>query len=81
MYYPHEAIRLWEGNRGMEEYAAETFLVEERANGQTWMGVEDDEDTQTEGGESVVGTPYSSVAATPGSMTDRTSLSYFMGAC
>jgi hypothetical protein len=81
MYYPHEAIRLWEGNRGMEEYAAETFIVEEKANGQTWMGVDEDEDGESVGGESAVGTPFGSAAMTPGSMPDRTSLSYFMGSC
>lgn len=37
MYYPHEAIQLWEGNRGLEEYAREVFPVEEAANGLTWM--------------------------------------------
>lgn len=82
MYYPHEAIRLWEGNRSMEEYASEAFLVEERANGQTWMGVDDEEESVADT-ESAVGTPYSGVGmgTTPGSMPDRTSLSYFMGSC
>lgn len=83
MYYPHEAIRLWEGNRSIEEYAAEAFQVEERANGQTWMGDGDDdgEDGMTEDGcgTSAVGTPLSSAAMTPGSVPERTSLSYFMG--
>ena len=37
MYYPHEAITLWEGNRGIEEYAHEIFPGEEEANGLTWM--------------------------------------------
>ena len=37
MYYPHEAITLWEGNRGIEEYAHEIFPGEEEANGMTWM--------------------------------------------
>lgn len=44
MYYPNEAIELWEGNRGIQEYAREAFLVEERANGMTWM----DEDSEME---------------------------------
>lgn len=44
MYYPNEAIELWEGNRGIEEYGGEAFLVEERANGLTWM----DEDSEME---------------------------------
>ena len=34
---PEEAIRLWEGFRGIEEYAREVFPVEEAANGRTWM--------------------------------------------
>ena len=37
MYYPHEAITLWEGNRGIEEYAHEIFPGEEEANGLMWM--------------------------------------------
>ncbi|KAL9056182.1 MAG: hypothetical protein Q9162_003061 [Coniocarpon cinnabarinum] len=37
MYYPQEAITLWEGNRGIEEYAHEIFPGEEEANGLTWM--------------------------------------------
>lgn len=42
MFYPNEAIELWEGNRGLEEYSQEAFLVEERINGQTWMDDDDD---------------------------------------
>ena len=34
---PEEALRLWEGYRGMEEYAREVFPLEEAANGLTWM--------------------------------------------
>ena len=34
---PEEALALWEGHRGVEEYAREVFPVEEAANGQTWM--------------------------------------------
>ncbi|KAI9726082.1 MAG: hypothetical protein M1828_002090 [Chrysothrix sp. TS-e1954] len=45
MYYPHEAIQLWEGNRGLEEYAREIFPEEERANGMTWM-----DDSDSDGG-------------------------------
>lgn len=42
---PHEALQLWEGPRGLEEYAREIFPIEERANGRTWMddGEEGDE--------------------------------------
>ena len=32
-----EARQLWEGYRGIEEYARETFVLEEEANGKTWM--------------------------------------------
>ena len=35
--YPKEARSLWEGYRGIEEYAREVFPVEEAANGLTWM--------------------------------------------
>ncbi|CAI6298367.1 unnamed protein product [Periconia digitata] len=34
---PGMALELWEGNRGMEEYAQEVFPLEEAANGLTWM--------------------------------------------
>jgi hypothetical protein len=34
---PSAALELWEGNRGMQEYAREVFPVEEAANGLTWM--------------------------------------------
>ena len=34
---PEEALKLWEGYRGIEEYAREVFPVEEAANGLTWM--------------------------------------------
>ncbi|KAI9852484.1 MAG: hypothetical protein M1838_000578 [Thelocarpon superellum] len=34
---PSEALALWEGYRGIEEYAREVFPVEERLNGLTWM--------------------------------------------
>lgn len=34
---PSEALELWEGPRGLEEYAREMFPLEEEANGLTWM--------------------------------------------
>ncbi|KAI9707794.1 MAG: hypothetical protein M1836_000756 [Candelina mexicana] len=34
---PDEARSLWEGHRGIEEYAREVFPLEEAANGLTWM--------------------------------------------
>lgn len=51
MYYPEEAIKLWEGNRGVEEYAREAFLEEERLNGLSWMDEDDDDadDGSTDG--------------------------------
>ncbi|KFA80576.1 hypothetical protein S40288_09482 [Stachybotrys chartarum IBT 40288] len=39
---PREALELWEGPRGLEEYAREMFPLEEEANGLTWM-FDDDE--------------------------------------
>jgi hypothetical protein len=34
---PNDALALWEGPRGLEEYAREIFPMEEEANGMTWM--------------------------------------------
>lgn len=34
---PEDALALWEGPRGLEEYAGEIFPLEEEANGMTWM--------------------------------------------
>ena len=34
---PHVALELWEGPRGLEEYAREVFPLEEQANGLRWM--------------------------------------------
>lgn len=34
---PYEARGLWEGWRGVEEYAREVFPLEEAANGMDWM--------------------------------------------
>lgn len=42
---PYDALALWEGPRGLEEYAREIFPMEEEANGMTWMF--DDEDDCT----------------------------------
>jgi hypothetical protein len=38
---PEEALALWEGYRGLEEYAREVFPLEEAANGLTWMNEEE----------------------------------------
>lgn len=43
---PSEALELWEGPRGMEEYARETFALEEEANGLTWMLDDDGSDDE-----------------------------------
>lgn len=46
----HISKQLWEGYRGIEEYAREVFPVEEAANGLRWMEDDDisDEDVDTE---------------------------------
>lgn len=38
---PEQALALWEGPRGLEEYAREVFPLEEAANGLAWMNGED----------------------------------------
>jgi hypothetical protein len=46
---PEEALALWEGFRGLEEYAREVFPLEEAANGLSWMNEDngyDDEDEE-----------------------------------
>jgi hypothetical protein len=51
---PGEAMELWEGHRGVEEYAREVFPLEEAANGLTWMqdgNPVDAEEGQIQGGE------------------------------
>lgn len=49
---PEEALALWEGYRGLEEYAREVFPLEEAANGLTWMNDESSSrDEQEEEGE------------------------------
>jgi hypothetical protein len=35
--YPGEGRSIWEGHRGIEEYAREVFPIEEYANGLRWM--------------------------------------------
>jgi uncharacterized protein YbjT (DUF2867 family) len=44
---PREALELWEGPRGLEEYAREMFPLEEEANGLTWMFEDDERDGET----------------------------------
>lgn len=55
---PSQALELWEGPRGLEEYAREMFPLEEEANGLTWM-FDDEEDEVTEEDESVRNTTTS----------------------
>jgi NmrA-like family len=50
---PGEALELWEGPRGLEEYAREVFPLEEAANGLTWMNEEIE--GEVVGGEDAVG--------------------------
>ncbi|GKT84697.1 nitrogen metabolite repression protein [Colletotrichum tofieldiae] len=38
-----QSMALWEGPRGLEEYAQEVFPLEEQANGLTWMLEEEEE--------------------------------------
>jgi len=59
MYFPNEAIELWEGNRGLEEYAREVFPLEEASNGCTWMNDADDADADSCFGTSLPATPMS----------------------
>ncbi|KAK7953373.1 nitrogen metabolic regulation protein [Apiospora saccharicola] len=40
---PDSALALWEGPRGLGEYAQEIFPLEEEANGMTWMFDEEEE--------------------------------------
>lgn len=42
---PDDALALWEGPRGLEEYAREIFPMEEEANGMTWMFSDEEEFT------------------------------------
>jgi NmrA-like family len=52
---PDVAMGLWEGCRGLEEYAREVFPLEEAANGLTWMNEAEegnaDEEGEIQGGE------------------------------
>jgi len=50
---PETAMGLWEGYRGLEEYAREVFPLEEAANGLTWMneGEGESEEGEIQGGE------------------------------
>ncbi|OLN82084.1 Nitrogen metabolite repression protein nmr [Colletotrichum chlorophyti] len=43
-----QSMALWEGPRGLEEYAQEAFILEEQANGLTWMMEEEEEAPEEE---------------------------------
>ncbi|OHE92647.1 NmrA-like family protein [Colletotrichum orchidophilum] len=43
-----QSMALWEGPRGLEEYAQEAFPLEEQANGLTWMLEEEEEAPEEE---------------------------------
>ncbi|CZT49476.1 probable nitrogen metabolic regulation protein nmr [Rhynchosporium secalis] len=46
---PSEALELWEGHRGLEEYAREVFPLEEAANGLTWMNDSNEVEGEVQG--------------------------------
>jgi hypothetical protein len=46
--YPNEGRSVWEGHRGIEEYAQEAFLDEEYANGLRYMVEDDGMDSRSE---------------------------------
>jgi len=48
---PQEALALWEGFRGLEEYAREVFPLEEAANGLVWMNEGNDDGYEDDGDE------------------------------
>jgi hypothetical protein len=48
---PQEALALWEGFRGLEEYAREVFPLEEAANGLVWMNEDNSNEDEDEGDE------------------------------
>jgi hypothetical protein len=45
--YPGEGRSIWEGYRGIEEYAREVFPIEEYANGLRWMDIDASTDART----------------------------------
>ncbi|PNS16545.1 Isotrichodermin C-15 hydroxylase [Sphaceloma murrayae] len=92
--YPNEARSLWEGHRGLEEYAREVFPVEEANNGLTWMedmsedGAFDgngygEEDDEYDGDSPAPGrTPvYVSGTRTPGAHPEGGLGDFFVGSC
>lgn len=87
--YPKEARGLWEGYRGIEEYAREVFPDEEAANGLTWMDEDGPDqiiaDTDDEGSAGLP-TPARTPIHTPGIRTPRNhpefdAMDFFVGSC
>lgn len=66
--YPNVAMELWEGPRGMEEYAREVFPLEEMANGKDWM--HDGDDVEENGVPTASATNGSAAYATPARSTN-----------
>jgi len=90
--YPKEGRSIWEGHRGLEEYAREVFLDEEYANGLRYMVDDDDQFTsnRTNGSENNTQPTTPAGYATPlriaGTYTPRThpeggSDGFFVGSC
>lgn len=91
--YPKEARSLWEGWRGLEEYAREVFEDEEAANGLTWMdepGPEycnDGDDDLDEENESTASTRPATPATrmptvrTPFNHPEGDAANFFVGSC
>lgn len=92
--YPAEARSIWEGWRGIEEYAREVFWVEEQANGMRWMEEDADggnggeEGSSSWGGSrpmtpavSGIAMPSGQIAGgyTPGSHPESFSRGFFVG--
>ncbi|KAF4555165.1 Nitrogen metabolite repression protein nmr [Elsinoe fawcettii] len=93
--YPNEARSLWEGYRGIEEYAREVFPLEESANGLTWMDEmsedggtdangdgDDDFDGDSTSSPAPGRTPvYVSGTRTPGAHPEGGLGDFFVGSC
>lgn len=63
--YPREGRAIWEGHRGIEEYAREVFPIEEYANGLRWMEEEGVSTPSEAGGEDIDFDPRGSRPMTP----------------
>ncbi|GAM84038.1 hypothetical protein ANO11243_020290 [Dothideomycetidae sp. 11243] len=94
--YPNEARSLWEGHRGIEEYAREVFPLEEAANGLTWMedssndglatdtnGDLDEDDSNPDGSSPAPGRfpIHASGIRTPRAHPEAEASNFFVGSC